>query len=137
MGASMTLPEGAPVRVFRGLAAHLGDVSVGGPRMDDLSHLADLVVYPQAVVAVFKRWVIPRQEDGLMIRQDEGPLRVRFGRLPPWQNTVVWVRQDSRLAMLRMSPRGRRQLRAALSETEFGIEESRASLSSPGMHYKR
>jgi hypothetical protein len=131
----MTLPEG-PVSVFRGLAAHLGDVSVGGPRMDDLTHRADLIVYPQAVVAAFKRWVIPRQEDGLTIRQDEGPLRVRFGRFPPWQNTVVWVRQDSRLAMLRMSPRSRRQLRATLTATGFGIEESRASLSSGLMHYK-
>jgi hypothetical protein len=133
----MTLPDGSPVRVFWGLAAHLGDVSLGGPQMDNMTHLADLLVYPDTVVAVFKKWVIPRQEDGLIIRQDKGPLRVRFGRFPPWQNSVVWVRQDSRLALVRMSPRGRRQLRVALTETGFGIEESRASLSSGLMHYKR
>ena len=124
----MTLPPEAPIAVFYSLAAHLGDLSIGGPLALDLTHQADLVVYPTCVAAVFKRWVVPRAQDGLVLVQNTGPLRVRVGRLVPWQNTVVWVRQDHQLAMLWISPRQRRDLRAAVINSGFGIKEDRRSL---------
>ena len=114
-----------PVAVFCGLAAHTGDLAIGGPNMDDLTHLADLVIYPDCVLAVFKRWVVGRKDDGLVIRQDAGPLRVRYGVFPPWQNTVVWVRSGHQLAMLRMQTWRRAQLRKALERAGFPIDEAR------------
>ena len=115
--------EQAAVAVFYRLAAHLGDTAIGGAHLDDTTHLADLVVYPHSVAAVIRRWIVPRQDDGLVVIQSAGPLRVRVGRFPPWQNTVVWVRHDQRLVMLRMSGRQRRSLRSALTKTGFGIQE--------------
>jgi hypothetical protein len=79
----VTIPNSPPLAVFYGLAAHLGDVSLGGPEIDDLTHLADLVIHPGGVTAVFKKWVVPRVADGLVIQQCTGPIRVRLGRFPP------------------------------------------------------
>jgi hypothetical protein len=133
----VTLPSEPPIAVFSGLAAHVGDVSIGGPQLDDVTHLADLVVYRGCVAAVFTKLVFPRKEDGLVVLQSAGPLRVRVGRFPPWQNTVVWVRQDRQLAMLRMSGRRRRALRASVTMSGFGIKEDRASLAHGLIYYER
>lgn len=123
----MTLPSDVPVAVLRRNAAYLGDAAIGSPVKLDLTHLADLVVYAECVAVVFNRWVFPRSEDGLVLVQAIGPLRVRVGRFPPWQNTVAWVRDGPRLAILHLSPRKRRRLEAALRETGFGIKQDRAS----------
>lgn len=124
----MTLPAEAPIKVLRHIAAHLGNVAIGGADAGDLTHTADLIIYRRCVAVVITRWMLPRSDDGLVLIQAEGPLRVRIGRFPPWQNTVVWVRDDRRLAMLLLTPWQRRSLTAALSRSGFGIKQDRASL---------
>lgn len=122
----MTVPTTPPVAVFYGLPAHTGSIAFGGLDITDPPHLADLVIYPDCVLAVFRRWGSRKPEDGMVIRQDAGPLRVRYGgfRLP-WLGTVVWVRSGPQLAMLRM-PRWRRaQLGKALERAGFPIDEAR------------
>lgn len=133
----MTLPNVAPIAVFHRVPTHVGEVALGGASAIDATHLADLLVYPDSVVAVFRRWGVHRPEDGLIVRQTDGPIVLRTGRFPPWQNSVAWVRDGTQLAMLILSGRQRRRLRAALDRAGFGVEEDRISLKSGRAHYGR
>lgn len=132
----VTLQPEPALAVYHRLAAHIGEVSLGGARAIDATHVVDLVVYPDSVSAVFRRWAVSRVDDGLIVRQYAGPLRVRVGRWPPWQNTVVWVRQDQTLAMVLVSARTRRKLRAILTASGFGIKEDRISLAHGRTRYE-
>ena len=123
----MELPNQPPDAVFRSSAGFVTDVRHGGALVGP-NRLVDLVIYPQCVAAVVKRFVIAQPEDGLVLVQSSGPLRVRVGRFPPWQNTAVWVRQDHRLVVLLIGPLGLRRLREVLANNGFGIKEDRASL---------
>ena len=124
----MDLPDTPPIAVFGRLAAHLGEVAVGGPSVDDWTHQADLVIHPGSASIVFTRWVLPRTADGLVVQQRTGSIKVQLGLFPPWQNTIVWVREDPYIAMVRLAGRRRTQLRAALREAGLEVAESKPVL---------
>jgi hypothetical protein len=67
------------------------------------------------------------------VEQREGPVLAQLGLFPPWQNTIIWLRQETQLAMLRLSGAKRKELRRALAKSGLGIRESKPTL---GAYYE-
>jgi hypothetical protein len=105
--------EQHPIAVFRGVAVHLGN---------DLTRLGDLYVYPGEVGVRLRQWVLPRQDDGRLIRQVGGRVQLNVALFPPWFNTVIFIDDPSQHCYAGMPGWHRKRLRTALSTAGLEIE---------------
>jgi hypothetical protein len=64
----VSFPEGPPIAVFPRLSAHVRETLHGDPWFD-MIHATDLVIHPGCISIGFKKWLVHRKEDGLVVQQ--------------------------------------------------------------------
>jgi hypothetical protein len=89
---------------------------------NDLTRSGDLYVYPGEVGVRLKKWALPRQDDGRLIRQIGGRVQLNVAPFPPWFNTVIFIDDHSLHCYAGMPGWHRKRLRTALSTAGLEIK---------------
>lgn len=116
--------EGAvPLASFGRVQAHVWLGTKWGITLD-----AGLRIYPGRVTARIEKYGSAAPEDGTVINQIDGVIRVNLARLPPWLDTAIFVQDDNVSCVLAMNRSKRRSLLRALEESGLQTFFARRSI---------
>ena len=101
-----------PILVIRKMPVHLGG---------DLTKMADLIVRPGSISLYWLRWGIAPAFKGEPFKKVGGHVDVKIYRLPPWQNSVMYLVEGARRATVTMTPRQRVRTVEALKVAGFSV----------------
>ena len=94
----------------------------------DWTRSATLYIYPGEVGVRLHRNLLPRPEDGTIVRQIGGTVQLNFACLPPWFDTAMFIDSGSQQCVLGLPRWRRRQLLTALGAAGLRVHVRRRTI---------